>query len=347
MRSILCGAIIALCAASNAFAQAGIAGLLTASSQSDAKVLETAVRAGLQSDDARVRAVAARIANIRHLKSLVDTIGVLADRDPDANAAREELRAMIMLGGLRQVDRAFYISDRFSKRLDGDVATAAARLGADEIFVATGRRGNIEGLGLEAAGVRTERSYIVADRYLQTSVPRIWTCGDVHGGMKFTHVAAHEAVKLVRNILFPGRSAVDYTNIPWALFTDPEVGHIGLTEAQAVERLGRKRVRTYRIEMAEVDRAVVDRTPSGFVKFVCDSKGRILGAHVMAAGASTLIEEIVLAREKGVRIGALARLVSPYPSLADAIQKAAALHYQEIGASWIGSLAKRIASLAQ
>ncbi len=223
----------------------------------------------------------------------------------------------------------------------------STEVAADEIFVASGRRGNIEDLGLETAGVKTDQSYIVADKYLQTSVPRIWACGDVHGGLQFTHVAAYEAVKLVRNMLFPGQSVVDYTDVPWALFTDPEVGHIGMTERQAIENIGERRVRTYKIEMEEVDRAVVDRTPSGFVKFVCDTRGKILGAHVMAANASTLIEEIVLARRKGVRIGALAGLVSPYPSMADAIQKAAALHYQQLSGSWIGALGKRIAALAQ
>lgn len=107
----------------------------------------------------------------------------------------------------------------------------------DEVFVASGRRGNTDDLGLEKAGVQVERSWVVTDRFLQTSVPRIWACGDVHGGMQFTHVAAYEAVKLVRNMLFPGKSAVDYTDIPWALYTDPEVGHIGMTEAEARENM--------------------------------------------------------------------------------------------------------------
>src|SRR5712691_2771277 len=89
---------------------------------------------------------------------------------------------------------------------------------AAEIFVASGRRGNIEDLGLEEAGVKTNRMYVVADKYLQTSVPRIWACGDIHGGMQFTHVAAYEAVKIVRNMLFPGKSAVSYLDIPWALY---------------------------------------------------------------------------------------------------------------------------------
>jgi pyruvate/2-oxoglutarate dehydrogenase complex dihydrolipoamide dehydrogenase (E3) component len=219
-------------------------------------------------------------------------------------------------------------------------------IAADEIFVASGRRGNIEDLGLEAIGVKTERSYVVADEALQTSVPRIWACGDVHGKLQFTHVAAFEAVKLVRNMLFPGRSRVHYDDIPWALYTDPEVGHIGMTEKEARAKFG-DAVRTYKVEMTEVDRAVVDRTTNGFVKFVCDAKGRILGAHVLSANASTLIEEIVLARKNGMKIGALAQLVSAYPSLADAVQKTASLYYQNLQTSWIGAIGRRIASWSQ
>jgi len=219
-------------------------------------------------------------------------------------------------------------------------------LAVDEVFIASGRRGNSENLGLEAIGVKVERSFITVDKYLATSVPRIWACGDIHGGLQFTHVAAYEAVKLVRNMLFPGRSPVDYTNIPWALYTDPEVGHIGMTEAEAREAHG-ENVRTYSVEMQEVDRAVVDRTPSGFIKFVCDPKGRILGAHALCANASTLIAEVVLARKKGMKIGDLAQRISPYPSLADATQKAASAYYQDLGSSWLGALGKRIASWSQ
>jgi len=218
-------------------------------------------------------------------------------------------------------------------------------IASDEIFVASGRRGNTEDLGLEAIGVKTNRSFVLVNEYLQTTAPRIWACGDVHGGMQFTHVAAYEAVKLVRNILFPGRSRVSYDNIPWALYTDPEVGHIGMTEKEAREKFGG--VRTYEVEMSEVDRAVVDRTPKGFVKFVCDKKGNILGAHALCSNASTLIEELVLARQKKMKIGALAQIVSAYPSLADAVQKAASLYYQDLQTSWLGSLGRRIAAWSQ
>jgi pyruvate/2-oxoglutarate dehydrogenase complex dihydrolipoamide dehydrogenase (E3) component len=215
-----------------------------------------------------------------------------------------------------------------------------------EVFVASGRRGNTEDLGLDDVGVKVERSFVAVDPFLQTSVPRIWACGDIHGGMQFTHVAAYEAVKLVRNMLFPGKSAVDYSNIPWALYTDPEVGHIGLTEAEARKKHGDD-VRTYVTQMHDVDRAVVDRASSGLIKFVCDAKGRILGAHVVCANASTVIEEIVLARRKGMKISDLAQRISAYPSLADGVQKTASLYYQDIAKGWLGAIGKLVAAMSQ
>jgi pyruvate/2-oxoglutarate dehydrogenase complex dihydrolipoamide dehydrogenase (E3) component len=216
----------------------------------------------------------------------------------------------------------------------------------DEIFVASGRRGNTEDLGLEQVGVKVERSFITVDRFLQTSVPRIWACGDIHGGMQFTHVAAYEAVKVVRNMLFPGKSAVDSTNIPWALYTDPEVGHIGLTEEEARAKHGGA-VRTYVTQMHDVDRAVVDRASSGLIKFVCDAKGRILGAHALCANASTVIEEIVLARRKGMKITDLAQRISAYPSLADGVQKTASLYYADVAKGWLGAIGKLVAAMSQ
>jgi len=241
-----------------------------------------------------------------------------------------------------------------SVRRDGDkkLARIENKLGesrevaVDEIFVASGRRGNTDDLGLESVGVKVERSFIKVDQFLQTSVPRIWACGDVHGGLQFTHVAAYEAVKLVRNLLFPGKSAVDYSNVPWALYTDPEVGHIGMTEEEARAKHGDD-VRTYVTQMHDVDRAVVDRASSGLIKLVCDAKGRILGGHVLCANASTVIEEIVLARRKGIKIGDLAQRISAYPSLADGVQKAASLYYADVAKGWLGAIGKFVAAISQ
>ena len=241
-----------------------------------------------------------------------------------------------------------------SVRRDGDKKLArienklgeSREIAVDEIFVASGRRGNTDDLGLESVGVKIERSFVRVDQFLQTSVPRIWACGDVHGGMQFTHVAAYEAVKLVRNLLFPGKSAVDYSNVPWALYTDPEVGHIGMTEEEARVKHGDD-VRTYVTQMHDVDRAVVDRASSGLIKIVCDAKGRILGAHVLCANASTVIEEIVLARRKGLKISDLAQRISAYPSLADGVQKTASLYYADIAKGWLGAIGKLVAALSQ
>jgi pyruvate/2-oxoglutarate dehydrogenase complex dihydrolipoamide dehydrogenase (E3) component len=141
-------------------------------------------------------------------------------------------------------------------------------IAVDEVFVASGRRGNTDNLGLEAIGVKLNRTYIAADKYLASSVPRIWACGDVHGGLQFTHVAEREAWKLVRNILFPGRSPMDYTHVPWAVYTDPEIAHIGMTEAEAKNAVGDENVRVYKMPMADIDRAIVERATRGFIKHV-------------------------------------------------------------------------------
>jgi pyruvate/2-oxoglutarate dehydrogenase complex dihydrolipoamide dehydrogenase (E3) component len=217
-------------------------------------------------------------------------------------------------------------------------ATGETReIAVDEIFVASGRRGNTDNLGLEAAGVKLNGSYVAADKYLATSVPRIWACGDVHGGLQFTHVAEREAWALVRNMLFPGRKAVDYAHIPWAVYTDPEIAHIGATEG----------ARSYTLPMADVDRAVVDRTTRGFLKIICDTKGRIVGAHALCANASTLITPIVLARKRGMKIGQLLQLVTPYPSLADALHTLAGMSYEGVMKGTLGAFARRIAAWSQ
>jgi pyruvate/2-oxoglutarate dehydrogenase complex dihydrolipoamide dehydrogenase (E3) component len=219
------------------------------------------------------------------------------------------------------------------------------QLRAEAIFVASGRRGNIENLGLADEGVATDRTYVRVDEHLETSVPHIWACGDIHGGLQFTHVAAYEAVTLVRNMLFPGKSKADYSHIPWALYTDPEAAHLGLTEREARARYGENVVRVYKVDMDEVDRAVVDRSTAGFIKIICDDSGTILGAHVVCSNASTVIEEIVLARRNGLKVSALAQRVSSYPSFADGVGKAAALYYAELAGNWKGALARRIAAL--
>ncbi|MDX1584112.1 MAG: FAD-dependent oxidoreductase, partial [Thermoanaerobaculia bacterium] len=214
----------------------------------------------------------------------------------------------------------------------------------DELFVSAGRRGNHENMGLEEAGVDVEKNHVVVDPYLRTSVEGIWAVGDINGPPQFTHVASYEAMKVVRNILFPGKAKVSYDNIPWGVYTDPEVGHVGLTEKEAETEHGRDGIRVYAVEMADVDRAVTERSPEGFLKVILDRKGRILGAHALGTHATTLIQEIVVARAKKLKIGDLAGATSSYPSLADAVGKIGTLYYQDVAKSWLGSVARKIAS---
>ena len=132
MRPIIAFLVAALCLGTTASAQTEIANLLAAAKQ-DPKAAEAAVSAALRSNDPNVRAIAARIANARRMTNLVPAFNAMLDRDSDANAVREEIRTVVMLGGVRMIDRAFYASDRFGKRLDVDVANAAAHLGPDAI----------------------------------------------------------------------------------------------------------------------------------------------------------------------------------------------------------------------
>ncbi|MFQ5690161.1 MAG: dihydrolipoyl dehydrogenase family protein [Gemmatimonadota bacterium] len=193
---------------------------------------------------------------------------------------------------------------------------------ADEIFVAAGRRPNLEALDLERAGVETGRQGVLVDDRLRTSQKHIFAAGDVTGGLLFTHVADHEARTVVRNALFPFPARIGYEAISWCTFTEPELAHVGLTESEARERHGDS-VQSYMYDLSDLDRAIADRAAVGCVKLVTDRKGRLLGGHVLGAAASTMIVEVALAMKHGLRIANLASLVHPYPTMSEGVRKAA------------------------
>jgi pyruvate/2-oxoglutarate dehydrogenase complex dihydrolipoamide dehydrogenase (E3) component len=193
---------------------------------------------------------------------------------------------------------------------------------AHEVFVSTGRRPNVEDLDLEKAGVETGRTGVLVDDRLRTSRKHIFAAGDVTGGLLFTHVADHEARTVVRNALFPGHSRIRYDVIPWCTFTDPELAHVGLTEAEARERHG-DRVSTFTYDLGDLDRAVADRADVGCVKLVADRRGRILGGHILAPSAGTMIVEVALAMQHGIKLAALSSLVHPYPTMSEAVRRTA------------------------
>ncbi len=192
---------------------------------------------------------------------------------------------------------------------------------AAEIFVGAGRKPNIEDLGLDDAGVKVGRRGIEVDDRLRSSVKSIYAAGDVAGRYLFTHSAGYEAARAVRNMFLPGGSGGDFL-VPWCTFTDPELAHAGLTEAQAREEHGEDAVAVWRRDLSHSDRARADSADDGEIRIVT-AKGRIVGAHALAPSAGELIGELALAIDRKLKLADLATLVHVYPTISLAIQQIA------------------------
>jgi pyruvate/2-oxoglutarate dehydrogenase complex dihydrolipoamide dehydrogenase (E3) component len=207
---------------------------------------------------------------------------------------------------------------------------------ADRLLIAVGRAADTDGLGLDAAGVATDRGFVVTDDSLATSGPGIWAAGDVAGKLQLTHAAYEMGRIAATNALSPRwrRRAFDPTAIPSVVFTAPEVARVGLTEQDAV----RNGARVAFLPMSEVDRAVVSGQTAGFVKLIAGPRpllrnlggGRILGATVVAARAGEAIHEPALAMRTAMFTGRVAQTVHAYPTWSVAIQQAAAQFFFEI-----------------
>jgi len=203
------------------------------------------------------------------------------------------------------------------------------------ILVAAGRIANVEGLNLEAAGIAYSRKGITVDHGLRTVNRRVYAVGDVAGGLQFTHVAGYHAGLVIRNALFrlPVKNRADI--IPWVTYTDPELAHVGLTEAQARQQFG-EAVRTVRWPFHDNDRAQAEGKTQGLVKAVVGKGGRILGASIVGAQAGELIQPWVLAMSNGLKIKAFANMVAPYPTLGEANRRAAIGYFSRLATNpWV------------
>ncbi|NIR29485.1 MAG: FAD-dependent oxidoreductase [Gammaproteobacteria bacterium] len=195
----------------------------------------------------------------------------------------------------------------------------------DEVLVAVGRVANTEGYGLEDLGVPlTSAGTVEVNGKMQTIYPNIYACGDVSGPFQFTHIGAHQAWYATVNALFGGLKTftADYSVVPWATFTDPEVARVGLNETEARQRGIDYEVTTYGIE--ELDRAIVDEAAHGVVKVLTiPGKDRILGVTIAGEHAGEIISEYVLAMRHGLGLNRILRTVHIYPTLAEANKFAA------------------------
>lgn len=196
------------------------------------------------------------------------------------------------------------------------------RIAADEVLVAAGRVPNVDGLGLEAAGIEHDGKGVKVDDHLRTTNPRVYACGDVASPVQFTHAADAQARLVLRNAFFFGKGKLSELLIPSCTFTSPEVAHVGLQPAAAEEQ-GHK-VQTIRVDMAEVDRARLDGTTDGFLKLHVKARSdKLLGATAVGARAGDLIGELCVAMRGGVGLKTLADTVHPYPTESEVVKKAA------------------------
>lgn len=199
------------------------------------------------------------------------------------------------------------------------------RIVFDEILCALGRTPNTAGYGLEGLGIPlTDNRTIATDGYLQTLYPNIYACGDVAGPYQFTHTASHQAWYAAVNALF-GRFRkfkADYSSIPWATFTEPEVARVGLNETEAKARGIAYEVTTYGLD--DLDRAIADEDARGFVKILTHpGKDRILGATIVGSNAADLITEFTLAMRHGLGLNKILSTIHIYPTHSEANKYAA------------------------
>jgi len=217
-----------------------------------------------------------------------------------------------------------------ARRGDG-VAVTITREGTQRVIegshllVATGRKPNIADLNLEAAGIDYTPKGIQVDRRLRTSNNKVFAIGDVVGGLQFTHVASYHAGIVIRNALFHLPAKVDYRAVPWVTYTDPELAQVGMTEAQAKER--HPDLKVLRWSFAENDRAQTERATVGLAKVIVTGKGHILGATLVGTHAGELLHPWVLAIDQKLKIGAMAGLIAPYPTLGEVNKRAASGYY--------------------
>lgn len=198
-------------------------------------------------------------------------------------------------------------------------ANTGGEVAADHVLVAAGRTPNVEGLGLDQAGVTVSAAGVVVNDRMQTSNRRIFAAGDVCSKYKFTHASDAQARIVIQNALFYGRKRASRLVVPWCTYTDPEIAHVGLYAAEAQQQ--GLDIKTITIPLAEVDRALLDDQAGGFVR-VHHVAGRLVGCTIVAAHAGDLIGEASYVVTHGGSLGDLAATIHPYPTQAEALKKA-------------------------
>lgn len=264
----------------------------------------------------------------RHLGSEVSVLEMFSIMPKDDQELVEVVRKQLVQDGIALNEGVKVIGTRAHN--DG-VEVTIERDGKTEtvqgshLLIAAGRQVNVDGLNLEAAKIDYTKRGINVDARLRTSNKKIFAIGDVAGGFQFTHKAGYDAGIVIRNILFKLPAKADYRALPWVTFTTPELANVGLSEDQARKEHGD--IRVLKWPYLENDRARAEGKTDGLVKVITTKKGKILGAAIVGAHAGELIHPWVLALTQNMKIGAMAGMVAPYPTLGEISKRAAGSFY--------------------
>ncbi|SLN18859.1 Mercuric reductase [Falsiruegeria litorea R37] len=254
--------------------------------------------------------------------TVIEGAKALGKDDPEA--------AAVVLDALR-AEGIEIAEDALAAQIRGEagaieIATQDGRIfKGSHLLMAVGRKANIDKLNLEAAGIETTRTGIKVDDSLRTTNRKVYAIGDVAGGLQFTHVAGYQAGVIIRSALFGLPAKAKTSHIPWATYTDPELSQVGWTEAQAREQHGGK-VEVARFDYHHNDRAIAERKTAGFIK-VMVVKGRPVGVTIVGHQAGELINLWSLVLANNLKMGQVAAMVSPYPTIGEVNKRAAGAYF--------------------
>ena len=264
----------------------------------------------------------------RNLGAAVDILEMGGILPKDDAELREVLRKRLLADGVGLHENTKVVGvekDGAGLSVEIEREGAAERISGSHLLIAAGRAPSLEGLDLEKAGIASDRRGITVDARLRTSNKKVYAAGDIAGGPQFTHVAGYHAGVILKNALFRLPAKTDYRAVPWVTYCDPELAQVGLTESAARDKGEKIEVLTW--PFAENDRAQAERRTEGLIKVVATPRGKVLGAGIVGPNAGELILPWGLAISEGLKLGALAQVIAPYPTLGEVTKRVAGSHF--------------------
>jgi len=261
--------------------------------------------------------------NLGSAVTLIEAAKILPKDDPDLAAV---VRKRLVAEGvtLHEGAQATAVArDEAGVRI---ILQSGAAVTGSHLLIAVGRRPSIADLDLHAGGIEATAKGITVDAGMRTKNRRAYAIGDCAGGPQFTHTAGYHAGIVVRSALFRLPAKANHNIMPWVTYTDPELAQVGLTEAEAQKQHG-ENYRVLTAAFADNDRARAERTTEGLIKVIVSPKGHILGAGIAGPRAGDLLQPWVLAMSNKLKIGSMATVIAPYPTLGEINKRAAGSYY--------------------